>query len=218
MILSKKLKTRIFDFYGNTEVINSIGRVLTIFKMEGTPTRTELFLAGLHLERVSCHAGSPELAAEIEEIKSFVFNKLGEQPKKLACLMETVADIAYYAGEIGFYGGNSRKDMQDFIQWTKDFQDQYKDVDWNTTDLSYMLEVDKFSLKKLQEECIIIIEGNGEDNDPELIKCAKETLEKINERGNEMLDKISEHTKEALDKISKRTQENLDKIFKPKDS
>lgn len=62
-------------------------------------------------------------------------------------LLETVADIAYYAGQKGYYSGNSREDILNFIWWAKEFDNFHRDTDWNATD--YMLTIERYSEDKI---------------------------------------------------------------------
>lgn len=65
-------------------------------------------------------------------------------------LLETVADIAYLAGHKGFYSGDSRADMLDFIIWAKDFEDIHKNTIWD--DQNYMLAIEAFANEKLTSD------------------------------------------------------------------
>lgn len=65
-------------------------------------------------------------------------------------LHETIADIAYNAGLFRHYSGNSRADIQDYISLAKQFQKVYKKVDWDTTNLDYIIEVESFAKKHLK--------------------------------------------------------------------
>lgn len=55
-------------------------------------------------------------------------------------LLEAVVDIAYYAGDKGYYSGDSRADVIDFIWWAKDFENFHKNTDWGKLD--YMLTIE----------------------------------------------------------------------------
>lgn len=68
-------------------------------------------------------------------------------------LLETVADISYYAGQLGYYSGDSRADINSFIFWAREFEFLHKVTDWDEE--NYMLAIEDFSHKKVQEnECI----------------------------------------------------------------
>lgn len=58
-------------------------------------------------------------------------------------LLETVADIAYLAGQKGYYSGNSREDIGTFIWWAKEFQTFHRDTYWDKTD--YMLSIEAYT-------------------------------------------------------------------------
>lgn len=64
-------------------------------------------------------------------------------------LYETIADIAYLAGQFGYYSGDSRADMNFFVSLAKEFEEKYKSIDWETSDLDYMTEVENFATLKL---------------------------------------------------------------------
>lgn len=65
-------------------------------------------------------------------------------------IYETVADIAYMAGQRGYYSGDSRADMQQFIAWAEEFEGLHAGVDWNESELDYMWEIEAFAAAKLQ--------------------------------------------------------------------
>lgn len=64
-------------------------------------------------------------------------------------LLETVADIAYSAGEVGYFSGDSRADISEFIYWAKLFEKQHKNTDWDQVD--YILTMQEFVDEKLKE-------------------------------------------------------------------
>ncbi|UAY52531.1 hypothetical protein [Ferruginibacter albus] len=49
---------------------------------------------------------------------------------KTYSLCETVADIAYIAGERNYYCADSRKKVADFITWAKEFEKMYEKIQW----------------------------------------------------------------------------------------
>lgn len=63
-------------------------------------------------------------------------------------LLETVADIAYTAGEVGYFSGDSRADISEFIHWAKMFQEEHKRTNWDEVD--YLLTVQEFVEDKLK--------------------------------------------------------------------
>lgn len=69
-------------------------------------------------------------------------------------LFETIADIAYTAGQKGYYSGNSRADMQDFIYWAKEFEKKHKKIDWEETILDYMEEIEHFANEKMPQSLL----------------------------------------------------------------
>lgn len=58
-------------------------------------------------------------------------------------LFEAIADIAYQAGQMGFYSGDSRADMSDIIVWAREFEQFHRHTDWDQTD--YMLAIETFA-------------------------------------------------------------------------
>ena len=62
-------------------------------------------------------------------------------------LLETVADIAYQAGQQKYYSGNSRADISEFVRWASQFEKENFKTDWNETD--YILAVEEFTSKRL---------------------------------------------------------------------
>ncbi len=64
-------------------------------------------------------------------------------------LLETVADISYYAGHKGYYSGNSREDIATYIWWAKEFESFHKDTDWDKTD--YMLTIEEYIENRISE-------------------------------------------------------------------
>jgi hypothetical protein len=63
-------------------------------------------------------------------------------------LLETLADIAYMAGQRGFFSGDSREDIAEFISWAKEFEALNEDTDWDETD--YQLAIEAFMDNKLR--------------------------------------------------------------------
>lgn len=63
---------------------------------------------------------------------------------------ETIADIAYLAGQYGYYSGDSRADMQHFVYLAKQFEHLHKNTDWEGGDLDYMTEIESFAKEQLQ--------------------------------------------------------------------
>ena len=72
---------------------------------------------------------------------------------KKELMYETLADIAYFAGQFGYYSGNSRDDMQHFIFLAKKFEEAYKNTDWEDLkpeELDYMEAIEKFAMTELK--------------------------------------------------------------------
>lgn len=67
-------------------------------------------------------------------------------------LLETVADIAYYAGQKQFYSGDSRLDMSEFIRWAKEFEKLNKCTNWGKLD--YMIAVEEYTQKRIDSSIL----------------------------------------------------------------
>lgn len=63
-------------------------------------------------------------------------------------LLEALADIAYIAGQRGFFSGDSREDIAEFISWAKEFEALNEDTDWDETD--YQQAIEAFMDNKLR--------------------------------------------------------------------
>lgn len=64
-------------------------------------------------------------------------------------LLESVADIAYIAGNSRYYSGNSREDISEFIYWAEEFEKKHKHTDWDRED--YLTEIINYTESKLKE-------------------------------------------------------------------
>jgi hypothetical protein len=121
--------------------------------------------------------GGCESAEYMEGIAAVALNKLGLTRKESSmptptrtdhALLETVADIAWIAGAKGYYSGNSRDDIQEFISWAQEFETHKttdKDGNEKYFGTDYMDAVDDFTTKK--------IEASGNE------ACAREARERI---------------------------------------
>jgi hypothetical protein len=65
-------------------------------------------------------------------------------------LFEAIADIAFIAGENGYFTGDSRADVFNFIYWANQFEQEHIKTNWDEID--YLLEIEKFTLDKIQFE------------------------------------------------------------------
>ena len=63
-------------------------------------------------------------------------------------LFESIADIAFIAGQKGFCSGDSRADIDQFISWAKEFEAIHEETNWDETDYKDAVEV--FALTKLR--------------------------------------------------------------------
>ena len=63
-------------------------------------------------------------------------------------LLEAVADIAYIAGQRGFFSGDSREDIAEFIRWANEFEAINEETDWDETD--YQQAIEAFTENKLR--------------------------------------------------------------------
>lgn len=62
-------------------------------------------------------------------------------------MLETLADIAYYAGEQKYHSGDSRTDISEFIYWAFQFEKEHSETDWDAVD--YILKIKKFAINEL---------------------------------------------------------------------
>lgn len=63
-------------------------------------------------------------------------------------LLEAVADIAYIAGQRGFFSGDSRQDIAEFIRWANEFETLNEETDWDEND--YQEAIEAFADHKLR--------------------------------------------------------------------
>ncbi|AWH84322.1 hypothetical protein HYN59_03965 [Flavobacterium album] len=63
-------------------------------------------------------------------------------------LFEAIADIAFIAGQKGFFSGDSREDIAEIIRWGKEFEAIHEDTDWDEVD--YTAAVEAFAANKLR--------------------------------------------------------------------
>lgn len=70
-------------------------------------------------------------------------------------LCEAVADIAFIAGQKGYYSGNSRADISQFIHWAEEFEMKYIAARWGEDgDPDYIDAVTAFVEEKLAIEAV----------------------------------------------------------------
>lgn len=63
--------------------------------------------------------------------------------------LETLADIAYIAGEKNFFSGNSRADINTFVYWANQFESLHEMNDFVEDD--YITEINKFTERMIRE-------------------------------------------------------------------
>jgi len=63
-------------------------------------------------------------------------------------LFEAIADIAFIAGQKGFFSGDSRTDIAEFITWAKEFEDVHEETNWDEID--YQEAIEAFTGHKLR--------------------------------------------------------------------
>ena len=63
-------------------------------------------------------------------------------------LFEAIADIAFLAGQKGFFSGDSREDIAEFIRWAQEFETIHEDTNWDEVD--YITAMEAFTLNKLR--------------------------------------------------------------------
>lgn len=64
-------------------------------------------------------------------------------------LLESVADIAHYAGQMKFYSGDSRADISEFIRWAKEFEDIHHTTNWDEHNVDYIWAIEEFTESKI---------------------------------------------------------------------
>ena len=64
-------------------------------------------------------------------------------------LLEAVADIAYYAGQMKFYSGDSRDDISEYIRWAKEFEDFHSETNWDEHTIDYIWAIEEFTKNKI---------------------------------------------------------------------
>ncbi len=71
--------------------------------------------------------------------------------------LESLADIAHTAGAMGYYGGDSRQDMQDFITWSKEFESKWEGHQWGIDEgPDYIDAIDAFCEEKMNPQRVVI--------------------------------------------------------------
>ncbi len=69
---------------------------------------------------------------------------------KVYSLCEAVADIAYIAGEKNYTSSNSRKKIEDFIIWAKEFENIYGNMQWGVnSEVEYLDAIYYFTTYKI---------------------------------------------------------------------
>ena len=68
-------------------------------------------------------------------------------------LLEALADISYIAGTEKFYGGDSREDIANFIDWAKEFEALHMETKWGF-DLDYIETITSFAMEKISQSKI----------------------------------------------------------------
>jgi len=63
-------------------------------------------------------------------------------------LFEAIADIAFIAGQKGFFSGDSRTDIAEFITWAKEFEGVHEETNWDEID--YQEAIEAFTGHKLR--------------------------------------------------------------------
>ena len=79
-------------------------------------------------------------------------NGLNLKKMKKHKLLETVADIAYIAGQQKFYSGNSRADISEFIYWAHEFEKKNLKTNWDESD--YILTIEEFTNEKMRNHYV----------------------------------------------------------------
>jgi hypothetical protein len=70
--------------------------------------------------------------------------------QKMVIRQETIADIAYLAGQHGYYSGDSREDMQKFIALANKFENDYNKTNWDEdAEIDYISTIENFTVIEL---------------------------------------------------------------------
>lgn len=75
---------------------------------------------------------------------------MNQLPRATFRLCEVVADIAYIAGALKFYSGDSREDIERMITWAVEFEAQFTKEREDAGE--YMGDVELFAYTKLREQ------------------------------------------------------------------
>ena len=68
-------------------------------------------------------------------------------------LIETIADIAYIAGENRFFSGDSRSDVSEFLRWAEEFQANNNFTNWDEE--NYQLAIQHFTINKIKNLSVV---------------------------------------------------------------
>ncbi len=68
-------------------------------------------------------------------------------------MLETLADIAYIAGDMKYFSGDSRADINCFISWANEFEKINAKTNWDEVD--YILAIEAFASAKIKMQEII---------------------------------------------------------------
>jgi hypothetical protein len=105
--------------------------------------------------------------------------------------METIAEIAYIAGEFQYYGGDSRKDIAEYFEWAEEFESARQvDPDGNETygGLDYISAIWDFTRRKIGEyrepDAIRQIPPNPDGRNGERAEWAFVAIEAFENRTN----------------------------------
>lgn len=91
------------------------------------------------------------LKKSINFAKGVIMKRANNKPLSadVYSLCETVADIAYIAGENKYYGVNSRVDIDDFISWAREFEAVHEGEEWGIEE-DYIDAISIFTMGKLK--------------------------------------------------------------------
>ena len=66
-------------------------------------------------------------------------------------LKEAIADVAFFAGQKGYYTGDSRADISYYIYLAEEFEKRYSDIEWGL-DLDYIETMEDFCEEMFDKE------------------------------------------------------------------
>lgn len=120
-----------------------------LYVLKSVPFTNEVFTRANNY-KILFEDHSPEKVKRVAEVNLLNFFSMFSEPSPRQTIYETIADIAFYAGEYGYYSGDSRADMQTFIDLADKFEKKYAGVDWDEYEKTYLEAVTDFTFAELK--------------------------------------------------------------------